>query len=269
MPKSLKDLLDENVFESNNEEITEIALSDIKPNPYQPRNQFSDAKIAELADSIKEHGVIQPIIVKPMNGYYVIIAGERRFRACKKLKLASIPAIVRTYEKAKMVELALIENLQRENLSPLEEANAYVTMMKELSYNQSEVAQKVGKSRSYVTNMIGILNLPDEVIELLKAEQISFGHARVLSKLSNKEKICELAKRIIAEGLSVRDIEAIAKLEEKNVPQKEKKSSSKVIYNKIFNDRKIKIVTDKNKITIKVNDGKLDELVEWLLKEIK
>lgn len=268
MVKSLKELLEENINESENEEILEIELDKVKPNPYQPRTLFNTEKINELAVSIKEHGVIQPIIVKPVNDSYIIIAGERRFRACKSLNMKTIPAIVRSYEKTKMMELALIENLQREDLSPVEEANAYVNIMKELGYNQQELAEKVGKSRSYVTNMIGILNLPDLVLSMLKDGTISFGHARALSKLKDEKEIIDLAKKIVSEKLSVRDVEEATKGLDKKVIQKEK-TSDKVVYNKIFNNRKIKIVGDKNKITIKVSDGKIEELIEWLLKEIK
>ncbi len=269
MAKSLRELLEENVQESNNEEIIELELDQIKPNPYQPRDFFDVSKIDELAASIKEHGVIQPIIVKPVGNHYIIIAGERRYRASLKLGMKKIPAILRTYEKSKMIELALIENLQRENLSPIEEATAYVSMMKELGYNQTEVAAKMGKSRSYITNMIGILNLPSEVLGLLKVGKLSFGHARALSKLKDDDKIKELAYKIVTDELSVRDIEALAKKYDKKNEVKTKRNSERVIYNKILNNRNIKIVGDKNKITIKVSDGKIQEIMEWLLKEIK
>lgn len=268
MIKGLKELLEENVFESSHEEIVEIELNKIDPNPYQPRTTFKDDKIDELAASINEHGVIQPIIVKPVNSRYIIIAGERRYKACNKLGLKTIPAIVRTYEKSKSIEIALIENLQRENLSPIEEAKAFLMMMKELGYNQEDVAKRIGKSRSYVTNTLGILNLPDEVLTMLENGLISFGHARALSKLKDKDRAIELAKQILAEGLNVRDIEVLTRGEQKT-NQIEKKSSDRVVYNKIFNNRKIKIVGDKNKITIKVSDGKIQELIEWLLREIK
>lgn len=269
MAKSLKELLEENLKESSNEEVLELELDKIKPNPYQPRDFFDASKIDELALSIKEHGVIQPIIVKPVGNHYLIIAGERRYRASLKLGLKTIPAIVRTYEKTKMIELALIENLQRENLSPIEEATAYVSMMKELGYNQTEVAMKVGKSRSYVTNMIGILNLPQEVLGLLKVGKLSFGHARVLSKLKDDSKICDLAYKVVTEQLSVREIEVLAKKYEKKNEVRNKRDSERVIYNKILNNRKIKIVGDKNKITIKVSDGSIEDIMDWLLKEIK
>lgn len=268
MAKSLEDLLKENVKESNNEEIKEIDINLIKPNPYQPRHFFDSAKIDELAASIKEHGIIQPIILKPVGAHYIIIAGERRYKASIKLGLKTIPAIIRTYEKSKMMELALIENLQRENLSPIEEAQAYVQMMKELGYNHSEVASKVGKSRSYVTNLVGILKLPQEVLFYLENGSISLGHARALSKLKDDNQIITLAKIIIEEGLNVRDIETLSKKFDKknNINLKNKKD--RIIYNKVFADKKIKIIEDKDKITIKVSDGKIKEIVDWILKEL-
>lgn len=272
MPKGLKQLLDENVFEQTSEEIVELPLSDIKPNPYQPRTIFNRESINDLAKSIAEHGVIQPIIVKQMNGYYAIIAGERRYRASLKLGLETIPAIIRPYEKAKMIELALIENLQREDLSPTEEANAYVAMMRELDYNQTEVAKKVGKSRSYVTNVVGILSLPAEVLAMLDLKKISFGHARALSKLLDKARMLELANEIVDKNLSVRQIEEIVKNEDKRVVQKKKKKqATSTTYETYVKDRfGIKIKVDGKKIIIKPKSQKdFDELVELLLEEIK
>ena len=166
--KTLLDLINENVTEPDNEQIIDLPLSKVKPNPYQPRKEFDKAALNDLASSIKEHGVIQPIIVKENAGEFIIIAGERRYRASLLAERETIPAIVRSYEKSKMIELALIENLQRQELSAYEEANAYALMIKELGYNQTDVAKHVGKSRSYITNMLGILTLPNEVLSMLQ-----------------------------------------------------------------------------------------------------
>ncbi|MGM9971942.1 MAG: ParB/RepB/Spo0J family partition protein [Anaeroplasmataceae bacterium] len=268
---SLKSLLEENDYSgSSNEEIIELPLSQIKPNPYQPRYVFNDASIDELAESIKEHGVFQPIIVKKMNKYYSIVSGERRYRACLKLGLETIPAIVRMYEKSKMIEIALIENLQRENLTPVEEAKAYRQMIREIGYNQEELGQKVGKSRSYITNMLGLLNLPDDILNLVDQGKISTGHARVLSKLSDINRIKELSLLIIEKGLSVRQIEELAKAEEKKAPLKKEKTAS--IYKEYEDNFKNKyksssIKVTNNKITISIKEEKeLAKILDILCK---
>lgn len=249
--KGLKDLLNENDYISDNDEkIIELPLDEIKPNPYQPRYLFNDEKIDELAKSIKEHGVFQPIIVKKMNGYYAIISGERRFRACKKLGLKTIPAIIRMYEKSKMIQIALIENLQRENLTVVEEAKAYLQIMRELDYTQKEVGEKVGKSRSHITNMLGILSLSDKILELIDSGKISMGHARVLSKLDDVNKIDYYVNLIIDKGLSVRDIEKLASNESK---KRETKKREKSI---VFNDYEEKF-KNKYNTNIKVSDNRI------------
>lgn len=265
--KTLKDLLEENIIEPDNEQIMEIPLGKIKPNPYQPRKEFDSAAIKELAASIKEHGVIQPIIVKPVGDEYIVIAGERRYRASLSLNLSTIPAIIRTYDKAKMIELALIENLQREDLSPYDEANAYDLMIKELGYSQAEVAKHVGKSRSYVTNMLGILRLPQEVIGMLNSNKISFGHARALSKLYDEKRMIDLAHLIVMKGLSVRQIEELVANEDKKVEQKKRKSNKQIITKTIGNDNlKIKIAVDNSKVIIKAkNQEELDAIIKWLM----
>ncbi len=265
--KTLKDLIHENVKEDDfKEEILELDIDNIKPNPYQPRYVFDDDTIDDLASSIKEHGIIQPIIVKKMNGFYVVIAGERRLRAAKKADLKKIPAIVRQYEKSKMIELALIENLQREDLSPAEEAKGYMQIMRELDMNQTEVAKKVGKSRSYVTNMLGILNLPDEVLDLVDSKKISMGHARTLSKMLDKQKSIELAKKIIDEDLSVREIEKIVSKEEKKKPIKKTKTSKYINYEyKLNNIYNITSKVDKKKIVLNIKDQKTFEKIIKIL----
>lgn len=265
--KTLLDLINENVTEPDNEQIVDLPLSKVKPNPYQPRKEFDKAALNELAASIKEHGVIQPIIVKENGGEFIIIAGERRYRASLLAGCETIPAIVRTYEKSKMIELALIENLQREELSAYEEANAYALMIKELGYNQNEVAKHVGKSRSYITNMLGILSLPSEVLSMLQSGKISFGHARALSKLSDEQRIKELAHIIVMKSLSVRQIEELVKNEDKKVVQQARKTDKQIISKAIGDNKlKIKIAVSKDKVTIKAkNHDELQEIVKWLM----
>ena len=205
--------LDLNSFEktvyetATNEEIIDIKLDDLRPNPYQPRKVFNDEALSDLAESIKEHGVFQPIIVKKSIKGYEIIAGERRVRASKLAGLEKIPAIIRNLNDEQMMEIALLENLQRENLSAIEEAIAYKSMIEKLSLTQEELSKKVGKSRSHITNILGLLRLPKEVQKMVANNQLSMGHARVLSKLENDQKIVEMAHEIVDKKIPVRELE--------------------------------------------------------------
>ena len=202
--------MERQIYETaTNEEIVELKLSELRPNPYQPRKVFKDESLEELASSIKEHGVFQPIIVKKSIKGYEIIAGERRFRASKLAGLEKIPAIIREFTDEQMMEIALLENLQRENLSSIEEAEAYHTMIQNLGLTQDELAKKVGKSRSHITNILGLLRLPKEVQQEVANGNITMGHARALSKLESDEKVIELAHQIMNEKLPVREIETI------------------------------------------------------------
>lgn len=196
------------IYESTpKEEIMEIDINELRPNPYQPRTVFNEEHLQELASSIKEHGVFQPIIVKKSIKGYEIIAGERRYRASKMAGLEKIPAIVRTFTDEQMMEIALLENLQRENLSPIEEAKAYQSMVEHLHLTQDELSKKVGKSRSHLTNMLGLLRLPTEVQNLVNDEKLTMGHARALSKLEDKEQILKMAHEITENKLPVRAVE--------------------------------------------------------------
>lgn len=203
--------IEKQIYETvDKEEIIDLNLSDLRPNPYQPRKKFDDAALSELADSIKEHGVFQPIIVKKSIKGYEIIAGERRVRASKLAGKTTIPAIIRAFTDEQMMEIALLENLQRENLSAIEEAEAYKAMIEHLNLTQELLSKKVGKSRSHITNMLGLLRLPKEVQTLIINNEISMGHARVLSKLEDVNKIISLANKVVSEKLTVRDLERIA-----------------------------------------------------------
>ena len=193
-----------------NSDIVEIPLTEIRSNPYQPRKDFDEESLKEFADSIKEHGVIQPIIVKKSIKGYELIAGERRTRASKMAGKETIPAIIRDFNDDEMMEIALIENIQRENLNPIEEAEALSKIIEKNNLTQEEASKKFGKSRSYITNILGLLKLPEKTKKYVTDGKISMGHARVLSKLTDEEKINDLAEIIIEEGLSVREIEKIA-----------------------------------------------------------
>ena len=214
------EVLDFNSFESNilestdESDIKEIPLSDIRSNPYQPRKTFNDEALNELAESIKNYGVFQPIIVKKSIKGYDLVAGERRVRAAKKAGLEKIPAIIKDFSDELMREIALLENLQRENLTAIELAWAYKGIIDSLHITQDELANKLGKSRSSVTNILGLLNLPTSVQNMVLDGKLSMGHARELSKLDDSEKIKEYAKKIVNENLSVRDIEELSKKEE-------------------------------------------------------
>ena len=190
------------VYESaSNEEVVEISLKELRPNPYQPRKVFNEEALNELASSIKEHGVFQPIIVKKSIKGYEIIAGERRYRASLLAGKETIPAIVRDFSEEKMMEVALLENLQREDLTSIEEAYAYKNMLEKLNLTQEELATKVGKSRSHITNILGLIRLPKQVQTMVADQSISMGHARILSKIEDEEKIIELANKIVTDKL--------------------------------------------------------------------
>lgn len=195
------------VEETPKDEIKEINLSELKSNPYQPRKIFDDEALHDLSESIKEHGVFQPIIVKKTVKGYNIIAGERRAKASILAGKTTIPAIIRDFTDEEMMQIALLENLQRENLSAIEEAKAYKAIIESLRLTQDELSKKIGKSRSHITNMLGLLRLPLSVQDMVLYNKISMGHARVLSKLENHDQIEELANKVVTEGLSVRDLE--------------------------------------------------------------
>jgi len=203
--------IEKKIYETaSNEEIVEIPLDDLRANPYQPRKRFDDESLKELADSIKSHGVFQPIIVKKSIKGYEIIAGERRFRASRLAGRDTIPAIVRAFTDEQMMEIALLENLQRENLSAIEEAIAYRAMLEKLNLTQDELSKKVGKSRSHITNIIGLLRLPKEIQQMIIQQEITMGHARVISKLESEEEMIRLAHQIVEQKLPVRDVEIIS-----------------------------------------------------------
>lgn len=197
-----------------NNEVVDLPLSELRPNPYQPRKIFDDEALNELASSIKVNGVFQPIIVKKTIKGYDIVAGERRYRASKKAGLTTIPAIVKDFSDEEMMNIALLENLQREDLTAIEEANAYKVMIENTNITQEELANRVGKSRSHVTNILGLLKLPKSVQDMVLYNKISMGHARVLSKLEDKDKIEELAEKIIKEDLTVRELESLSNKED-------------------------------------------------------
>ncbi len=215
------DTFENNIIENANEsDIKELPVNDIRPNPYQPRKAFNEEALLELSESIKVHGVFQPIIVKKAIKGYDLIAGERRLRASKLAGRETIPAIIKDFSDEEMREISLLENLQRENLTAIELAWAYKGIIDNLDIRQEDLAQKIGKSRTHVTNILGLLNLPDSVQKMVLNNEISMGHARVLSKMDDAEEVKNLARRIVNDNLSVHDIEVISREKEirKRVP---------------------------------------------------
>lgn len=201
------------VFDAGSDvEKSEIALDRIKPNPYQPRENFDQDKLDEMAQSIRQHGVLQAIVVCPAGGDndYYLVAGERRCRAAKLAGLTTIPAIVRSYDRKAMLEIALIENLQREDLNPIEEASAYRQLMKDFDYTQEELAQRLGKSRPSIANSVRLLALPETILKLIAQGMITAGQARPLLAIPEQAKQEEYAKKIVDEGLTARDAEKLS-----------------------------------------------------------
>ncbi len=242
------------VNEASKDEIVMLNLDELMSNPYQPRKIFDDDALKELSLSIKEHGVFQPIIVRKSVKGYNIIAGERRVKASRLAGLTQIPAIIRDFTDDEMMQVALLENLQRENLSAIEEAKAYKSIIESLRLTQDELAKKLGKSRSHITNMLGLLRLPLSVQDMVLYGKISMGHARILSKLENKDEIEQLSNRIVNENLSVRDLERITSLSSFSritpIKKSEKSKEYKYVEDAIKEKLGTKVSISGNKIKI-------------------
>lgn len=208
--RGIEALFAENGVDNSDEAVSTLKLDLLSPNPYQPRKKFDEKALAELTDSIKESGIFQPIIVrKPQNDNedYQILAGERRYKASKAAGKETIPAIVREVSDEQMMEIAVMENLQREDLSPLEEAEAYNTLMMKLDLTQAEVSKRLGKSRPYIANYLRLLGLPHQIKEMLEKKELSMGQARALLAIRNRQKLIEFAKKAVKESLTVRQLE--------------------------------------------------------------
>lgn len=206
--------------------VEDLPLEEIRPNPYQPRKTFDEAALADLAASIKTTGVFQPIIVRKSISGFEIITGERRFRASKLAGKTTIPAIVRSFDDPAMMEIAVLENLQREDLTPLDEAQAYDTLIKKLNLTQAEVSKRLGKSRPYIANYLRLLTLPASVKTMLNDNQLSMGQARTLLSLKDKKQIPAMAKKVVAENMTVRQLEKL--INELNAGSKKPKPKAKV-----------------------------------------
>lgn len=211
---------------NKDEQVQEIKLSELRPNPYQPRKTFTPEAIAELKESVKQHGILQPIIVRKSIKGYEIVVGERRYRAATEANLEVIPAVVRDLTEDQMMEIALIENLQREDLNPLEEAKAYQKLMEHLQVTQEELSKRLGKSRPHIANHVRLLQLPELTQQFIAERKISMGHGRALLGLNNKEQIPQITQRLIKERLSVRQLEDLVQQINKNVSRETKPKKS-------------------------------------------
>lgn len=274
------EVLDFDTFENNiietatTNDVKEIPVSEIRPNPYQPRKTFNEQALEELSLSIKNYGVFQPIIVKKSIKGYDLIAGERRLRATKMAGLNTIPAIVKEFTDDQMREISLLENIQRENLTAIELAWAYKGIIDNLDIRQEDLAQKIGKSRSHITNTLGLLNLPEDVQKMILDGKISMGHARVLSKMEDRDEVNRLANKIIKENISVHELEDISKKEEikKRVPinRRERENDYEQIENEMREILDTKVKIDNKKINIYFESTKdLNRILEILNIEIK
>ena len=221
--KGLDAIFAEKDTETGSSSTVTLRLDEIEPNRDQPRKEFNEEALTELADSIAQHGVIQPLLVRPlMGGGYQIVAGERRWRASRRAGLSEVPAVIKELTDNEVMELALIENLQREDLTAWEEALGYQTLIDTYGLTQEDVAKSMGKSRPAITNSLRLLQLPSDVLELLKNGAISAGHARTLLGLKEEKTMAQLAKQVAKDGLSVRELERLVKLANEQKPEKEK-----------------------------------------------
>ncbi len=274
--KGLDALLSKSQGEKREHEIKDIDIKKIKPNPYQPRDRFTEESLKELASSIENKGVLQPVTVREVQyDNFELVTGERRWRAAQKAGLVTIPAIIRDFKDDEMMEVALIENLQREDLNPIEEAYAYQKMIEEFDITQKEVAERVSKSRSAIANTLRLLNLPPSVQEIVSRETISMGHARALLPLESKKQV-ELANKIVEEDLSVRKTEELVKKllnkDKKNEDTKTKKElppkwvkARELLADKLGLDVDIKDRVSKKVVTINCKDyEEMEKIIEKL-----
>lgn len=245
------DTLEDTIVKEERNNATEIELSQIRSNPYQPRKVFDEEALNELADSIKVYGVVEPVILKKSVKGYEIVAGERRCKASKIAGLTTVPAIIKDFTDEEMMEIALLENIQREDLNPVDTAISISNILQVKDMTQEEFSKKFGKSRSYITNLLGLLNLPKSVQELVKNGKLSMSHARCLSKIDDEEKVINLANKIIKENLNVRDVEKMLSKKDDKKVIKEKNEKFRM-YEDAFSDtigNKVRISNKKIEIS--------------------
>lgn len=252
--KGLGALIRENEQDMQNS-VTELKITELEANQNQPRRFFDDQALQELADSIKQHGVVQPIIVRKVDESYQIVAGERRWRAARLAGLKTVPVVIKDYSNTQVMEIALIENLQRQDLNAIEEAIAYKSLLEEHDMTQEEISEKIGKSRSAIANTLRLLNLPEAIKSLVVQGKISAGHARALLAIEDQKKQLEIAEKIITQQLNVRDIEKLAAQKDSKEKIKEIKKSVEIIE---LEDRLKKALATKVNIVHKKSKGKIE-----------
>ena len=239
------------------ETVLEVNVAELRPNPYQPRKKFQADAIDELKQSILEYGIIQPLVVRKGIKGYEIVAGERRFRAAKEAGLSTVPVIVKELTDPKMMEIALLENLQRENLTPIEEANAYANLMQELNITQEELSKKLGKSRSHIANMVRLLSLPDQIIAYINNGELTMGHGRTLLGLKDQKKLTQLVTKIRNEKLNVRQVEKIV-----NQLNEQPKSVKQTPKKDIFIQERESVLRDRFGTSVHIHKGKRKGKIE-------
>lgn len=269
--QNLKSIFDDNSFDEDEESISTLRLTDIEPNKSQPRKNFDIEALNTLADSIRQNGVIQPLLVRSMpDGTYQIVAGERRWRAAKMAGLTEVPVLVRELTDLQAQQIALIENLQRENLNPIEEANGYKELMDKFGMTQEEVARVVGKARSSIANSLRLLNLPPIIAEMVSNNELSTGHCKVLLGVSETKDMVELAHKAAGKDVSVREMERMVKALDKTEKTEKKKETfyveAEISLAKAL-ETNVSIVPGKKKSTIQIefyNDDDLTDIVNRL-----
>ena len=251
--RGLDSLFADNSVEEINPSVNKLRIMEIEPNHDQPRKDFDEKSLSELAESIEQHGVLQPLVVRPLaNGSYQLVAGERRWRAARIAGLTEVPVVIKELTDEEVIEIAMIENLQREDLNPLEEALGYRYMMDELNITQEQAAEKVGKSRPAVANALRLLKLPNEIQDMVKNNLISPGHARALLGFDSEDMILQTAKMIIKEDLSVREVENLVK-KSKKIPKVAKQQKR----DKFFSEVEIALVENLGR-KVKIKESKQD-----------
>lgn len=251
--RGLDSLFADNSVDEINPSVNKLRIMEIEPNHDQPRKDFDEKALSELAESIEQHGVLQPLVVRPLaNGAYQLVAGERRWRAARIAGLTEVPVVIKELSDEEVIEIAMIENLQREDLNPLEEALGYRYMMDELGITQEQAAEKVGKSRPAVANALRLLKLPDEVQEMIKNNLISPGHARALLGFDSEDMIIQTAKLIVKDDLSVREVETMVKNSKKahKIPKQQKRD-------KFFSEVELALVENLGR-KVKIKESKRD-----------
>ncbi|KHD84997.1 ParB/RepB/Spo0J family partition protein [Heyndrickxia ginsengihumi] len=248
-----------NIDVDKEDAVREIKIKEIRPNPYQPRKVFEEEALHELKESILQHGILQPLILRKTIKGYEIVVGERRFRAAKEAKLMTVPAVVRDLTDQQMMELSVLENLQREDLNPIEEANAYQFLLEKLNVTQEELAKRLGKSRPYIANHLRILSLPPYVKDLMTAGKLSMGHGRTLLGLNDKDKMKALVEKTISENLSVRQLEKLVQELNKHVPRETKKEKKE---KDIFIKEQENVLREKFGTTVLIKQSKKKSKIE-------